>query len=163
MTALSCMVQALVLLVTANGAPVLANKLLGKRWAWPVDNGITLSDGQRLLGNDKTWRGLVAALCSTGLAALVLDMKLVTGIGFGALAMAGDLSASFIKRRAGKASGSRARGLDTVPESLLPILFFNASLALNPSDIVALVLIFFLIEELVSPLLYRLHIRKRPY
>lgn len=26
-------------------------KLLGKRWAWPVDNGIKLGDGQRLFGN----------------------------------------------------------------------------------------------------------------
>lgn len=163
MMALSCIVQALVLLVSANGGPVLASRLSGKRWAWPVDNGITLGDGQRLFGNDKTWRGLVSALGLTGLAALVLGMELLTGVGFGLLAMVGDLSASFIKRRLAKAPGSRVRGLDTVPESLLPILFLNEALALKLSDIVALVLIFFLIEEFLSPVLYRLHIRKRPY
>ncbi|WP_031438785.1 CDP-archaeol synthase [Methylobacter tundripaludum] len=167
MTALSlclyCMIQAIALLVAANGAPVLINKVLGKRWAWPVDNKLKLRDGRRLFGNTKTWRGLCSAVCFATLVAFLSGIEPLTGVLFGALAMAGDLLASFIKRRMGCSESSRARGLDTVPESLLPILLLKEPLALSLIDIILIVALFFLIEELISPVLYRLHIRKRPY
>lgn len=167
MTALTvclyCMIQATALLVAANGAPVLVNNILGKRWAWPVDNGVVLSDGHRLFGNTKTWRGLCSAVFFTILAAILGGLEPLTGAIFGALAMIGDLLASFLKRRIGRTESSRARGLDTVPESLLPVLVLKELLALSLIDIVLIVAIFFLIEESVSPVLYRLHIRKRPY
>jgi len=99
----------------------------------------------------------------TTLTAILSGIEPLTGMLFGALAMTGDLSASFIKRRMGRAESSRARGLDTVPESLLPILLLKGPLALSLIDIFLIVMIFFLIEESISPILYRLHIRKRPY
>ena len=37
--------QALVLLIAANGAPVITHKVLGNRLARPMDNGLILSDG----------------------------------------------------------------------------------------------------------------------
>jgi len=160
---LYCIIQVTALLVVANGAPVLVNKILGKRWVWPVDNGLKLRDSHRLFGNNKTWRGLFSAIFFTILVAVLSGLEPLTGALFGALAMAGDLLASFIKRRMGHAESSRARGLDTVPESLLPVLVLKELLALSLIDIVLIVAIFFLIEELVSPVLYRLHIRKRPY
>lgn len=167
MTALSlylyCISQAVVLLVVANGAPVLINKALKKRWARPVDNGLKLRDGHRLFGNTKTWRGLCSAIFFTALVTFLTGIGPMTGVLFGAFTMIGDLLASFIKRRMGRAESSRARGLDTVPESLLPILLLKEPLALNPIDIILVVALFFMIEELVSPILYRLHIRKRPY
>ncbi len=167
MTALSlclyCMLQAVALLVVANGAPVLVNKALGNRGAWPVDDGLKLGDGHRLFGAAKTWRGLCSAIFFTTFAAILSGIEPVTGILFGALAMAGDLLASFIKRRIGCVESGRARGLDIVPESLLPILLLKEPLALSLSDIILIVAFFFLIEELISPVLYRLHIRKRPY
>lgn len=167
MTALSwclyCVTQAIVLLVVANGAPVLVNKALGKRWAWPVDNGLKLRDGYRLFGNTKTWRGLCSAVFFTTLVTNLNGIGPLTGVLFGTLAMTGDLLASFIKRRMGCSESSRARGLDTVPESLLPILLLKEPLALSLIDIMLVVAFFFLIEELLSPVLYRLHIRKRPY
>lgn len=160
---LCCMIQAVALLVVANGAPVLVNKILGTQWAWPVDNGLKLRDGRRLFGDTKTWRGLCSAIFFTVLAAILSGIDLLTGVLFGLLVMSGDLLASFIKRRMGYVESSHARGLDTVPESLLPALLLKDSLMLSPIDITSIVVIFFLIEELISPLLYRLHIRKRPY
>jgi len=74
-----------------------------------------------------------------------------------------DLLASFIKRRLGNVESSRARGLDTVPESLLPLLLLKDSLALNFIEIILVVGLFFLCEEFVSPVLYKLHIRNQPY
>ncbi len=160
---LYCLIQAVALLAVANGTPVLVNKGMGKRWAWPVDNELKLRDGHRLWGNTKTWRGLCAAVFFSILAAIISGLEPLTGALFGALAMVGDLLASFIKRRMGRVESSRARGFDTVPESLLPILLLKESLALSLIDIILIVALFFLIEELVSPVLYRLHIRKRPY
>ena len=158
-----CILQALALLVIANGAPVITNKGLGNQWSWPVDNGLNLRDGQRLLGNAKTWRGLCSAICLTTVASILFGIEPLNGVIFGALAMTGDLLASFVKRRLMRAESSRARGLDTVPESLLPIWLLKEPLALGYTDIILIVGLFFLIEELISPLLYRLHIRKQPY
>ena len=160
---LICIVQVLVLLLAANGMPILINKLLAHRLAYPVDNGIKLSDSYRLFGNTKTWRGLFSAICVTMVLAMLYKMPFFTGVVFGILTMLGDLLASFSKRRLGHTESSHARGLDTVPESLLPIVILKESLALSVIDIILIVGIFFLIEEFVSPILYRWHIRNQPY
>jgi hypothetical protein len=158
-----CIFLALLLLNVANGAPVIASKVLGNRFAKPLDNGLNLSDGYRLLGDSKTWRGLISAVFFTTAVAVLCGLEPLTGVLFGALTMAGDILASFIKRRLGNVESSRARGLDTVPESLLPLWLLKDSLALNLIDIVLIVGLFFLIEETISPVLYRLHIRDQPY
>ena len=158
-----CIFQALLLLIAANGAPVIASKLLGNRLAKPIDNGLNLSDGYRLFGNSKTWRGLFSALFFTTVVAVLWGLEPLTGVLFGALTMTGDLLTSFIKRRRGNVESSRARGLDIVPESLLPLYLLKDSLTLNLIDIILIVGLFFLIQEFVSPVLYRLHIRNQPY
>jgi CDP-diglyceride synthetase len=158
-----CIFQALLLLIAANGAPVITSKLLGNRLARPIDNGLNLSDGYRLFGNSKTWRGLFSALFLTTAVAILWGLEPFTGILFGALTMTGDLLTSFIKRRRGNVESSRARGLDAVPESLLPLCLLKDSLALSLIDIILIVGLFFLIEEFVSPVLYRLRIRNQPY
>jgi CDP-diglyceride synthetase len=158
-----CLFQAFLLLLAANGAPIIANKVLGKKLARPIDNGLCLSDGHRLLGNKKTWRGWFSAVFLTTVVAILLGLQPLTGALFGALTMIGDLLASFIKRRLGKVESSRARGFDTVPESLLPLVLLKDSLALGFIDIILVAGLFFLCEEFVSPILYKWHIRNRPY
>lgn len=155
--------QGVILLLAANGAPIIANKIFGSRWKNPIDAGIVCADQRRLLGDTKTWRGLFVALALAAGIAIPLGLNGLTGLLFGALAMLGDLVSSFLKRRRGYLESSHARGFDTIPESLLPTWLLKADLHLELSDIVLTVLIFFLIEEFVSPILYQLHIRKRPY
>jgi len=82
---------------------------------------------------------------------------------FGALTMIGDVLASFIKRRLGNVESSRVRGLDTVLESLLPLYLLKEPLALNLTDIALIAVLFFMCEEFVSPVLYRLNIRNQPH
>jgi len=159
----TCSFQALILLLAANGAPVLATLVLGKRWAWPVDFGYTLRDDKRLLGDSKTWRGVCSGILITATVAMLFDLHLIIGAVFGMLTMLGDCVSSFIKRRLGYSPSSHARGLDTVPESLLPTLFLKQQLGLGLTDILLLVLVFFLFEEFISPVLYQWHIRNRPY
>ncbi|HEY9118678.1 MAG TPA: CDP-archaeol synthase, partial [Marinobacter sp.] len=111
-----------VMLVLANGAPVVAARILGRRWSGPVDRGRLWRDGRPLLGASKTWRGVISGTLACGLFALLTGIELLFGLLFGLLGLVGDMISSFIKRRAGLASSARAMGLDQVPEALLPMI-----------------------------------------
>ena len=92
-----CIIQSLALLISANSAPILTEKILGNRLNRPIDNDCKLSDGYRLLGNSKTWRGFYAAVFFSIITALCLDLKPIIATLFAILAMTGDLLSSFIK------------------------------------------------------------------
>ena len=108
-------------------------------------------------------RGIVASTLAAGLAASLLGLGWRLGAILAALALTGDLFASFCKRRLGLAVHARALGLDQIPESLLPLLVLQAQLNLGTADIVLLTAAFVLLEMLLSVLLYRLRIRDWPY
>jgi hypothetical protein len=154
---------ALVLLVVANGTPILVQRLLGTRLATPLDGGLRLGDGRYLFGPGKTIRGVVFSIVVTALIGRLFGLGLGTGLLFGALTMAGDLSSSFIKRRLRIPSGGMAFGLDQVPESLFPLLGCMSILGLDLTSVAVLVLAFLVLELALSRLLYRLGIRDRPY
>jgi CDP-diglyceride synthetase len=159
---LSGIINALLLLLAANGAPVLLGALAGSRAALPVDGGCRLSDGQPLFGKAKTWRGLFAALAATPVVAYLLGYGMLTGLFFAAGTMGGDLLSSFCKRRLNMPEGSHVRGLDTVPESLFPLLMVKSQLGIGWLEIAILIGVFYLLEEWLSPLLYKWRLRERP-
>jgi CDP-2,3-bis-(O-geranylgeranyl)-sn-glycerol synthase len=126
-----------------NNAAVLAG---GGR---PIDGGRMWGE-RRVLGDGKTWRGtavgtLAGVLLALGLNALsgsasaALGVSLPTfplpaavGLAFGA--MAGDIGASFIKRRSGRQRGAAFPGLDQldfVVGALLLAFVFAADWALS--------------------------------
>lgn len=156
-------VRALLLLAVANGAPVLGHKLFGSRLGYPLDGGWRFVDGRPLLGPSKTLRGVVLALAAATVAAPLLGLAWITGALLAGLSMLGDLASSFIKRRLGRPPSSRALLLDQVPESLFPLLGLRVPLGLTAWDIALVVLAFFVLELLLSRLLYRLHLRDQPY
>jgi CDP-diglyceride synthetase len=92
-----------VLLLIANGAPVVARMVLHDRFVRPVDGGLNFVDGRRLLGPRKTVLGLLSAALATMLVALILNVSWQSGLVVAAGAMAGDMLSSFIKRRVGVA------------------------------------------------------------
>jgi CDP-2,3-bis-(O-geranylgeranyl)-sn-glycerol synthase len=153
----------LLLLIIANGAPIVVCKLLGTRYDRPIDGGKTLQDGRRVLGPSKTWRGLFAAVLAGAIGGWALGLGVTAGLAVGGLAMAGDLLSSFMKRRLGFASSGMALGLDQIPESLFPLLGLSAEWQLGFGDIVWLVAAFVVLELAISRLLYWLHIRQQPY
>jgi CDP-2,3-bis-(O-geranylgeranyl)-sn-glycerol synthase len=155
--------QLVILLAAANGAPVFAKKILGDRFAHPLDGGIRFFDGRPLFGASKTIRGVVLAVLVTTAVAPMIGLDWSIGALVAAFAMAGDLFSSFLKRRLNMPPSSMAIGLDQVPESLFPLLACRGALSLTAADIVAGVVVFFVGELLISRLLYRLHIRDRPY
>ncbi len=157
------LLQSVLLLTLANGAPVVAKKVLGARLAFPLDAGARFFDGQPLLGPSKTIRGVVISVFTTAVVAPLLGVSLAAGGLVAALAMAGDLLSSFVKRRLKFPSSSRAIGLDQVPESLLPLLVCKETLSLTTIDVVVGVGIFVVGELILSRLLYDLRLRDEPY
>jgi len=152
-----------VMLVLANGAPVLAARLCGRRWSAPVDGGRLWRDGRPLLGKSKTWRGVVSGILACGLFAGITGIGLLFGLMFGLLGLLGDMVSSFIKRRSGLASSARAVGLDQIPEALLPMILAWLWLGLNWLIVAAVVVLFTVCNILLSPVLYRLGIRHQPH
>ncbi|MDX1710413.1 MAG: CDP-archaeol synthase [Rhodovibrionaceae bacterium] len=157
------LVKMMALLTAANGTPVIAKRLLGQRFATPLDFGAVMPDGQRLFGQSKTLRGLALAVAATALLAWAIGYSASAGALFGGLSMLGDLTSSFIKRRLGKRSSSRAMLLDQIPESLFPLLALAGAFGLSALDITVTVGLFTLASIFGSRVLFRLGIRDRPY
>jgi CDP-2,3-bis-(O-geranylgeranyl)-sn-glycerol synthase len=139
----------LCLILVANGAPVLANVLLSRHLAAPLDLGHPFLDGRPWLGTSKTFRGVAASCVGTALCAPLLGFSIATGLAVAAAAMAGDVFSSFIKRRMGAASGTSYPLLDLIPESLAPLLLLRPSYPLAWWDIV-MILVGFVILSLAG-------------
>ena len=155
--------QLLVLLMLANGTPVVAKKILGERFAYPLDCGVVFIDGRPLFGHSKTIRGIVLAVLVTTAGAPLIGLDWTIGFVVGGLAMVGDLASSFLKRRIALPPSSRASGLDQVPEALLPLLACRDLLSLTMADIGVTAALFFIGEVLLSRVFYAFRLRDQPY
>ena len=141
------------LLIIANGTPVLLGLVLGPRWNRPLDNNRQFPDNRPLLGPSKTLRGLFSAIVVTGLLAPLFELSILEGASFALLAMLGDLCSSFIKRRIGIASSRSVPLLDQIPESILPLWGLQTVLGSSGSEMALAVAIFIVIDLLLSGLL----------
>ena len=107
-------VEILLLLLAANGAPIILTRLFGDRWAYPLDGGLVLRDGHRLFGKSKTMRGLVSGAAACDLTAWCLGYAWSMGVLFGLASLAGAqvtrraLVASLAKESAPEAPGTGA-------------------------------------------------------
>ena len=153
----------LLLLLVANGTPVLATRLLGERMAMPLDHNRPFFDGQPLFGVSKTLRGVLLAPLATTVTAMLCGLLPEQGLVVGSFAMLGDLFSSFIKRRLKLPSGSKATLLDQIPESLLPLFVYNLYWDLGWLSLLFLCAVFSIIEIFLSPLLFRWGIRSHPH
>src|SRR5690348_12582575 len=145
--------QLLLLLMLANGTPLLAKKVLGERYSYPLDCNLKFSDGRPVFGRSKTIRGVVLAVLATTAGAPLIGLGWQVGVLVGTFAMAGDLVSSFSKRRLNRPLSSRASGLDQVPESLFPLLACRGLLSLAIGDILVCVVMFCAGEVLLSRVL----------
>ena len=157
------LLQLLLLIIIANGAPILIRVLLHDDYKLAIDFGKKLPDNRPIFGASKTWRGLFAAFIATPVAAWLLGHLPETGVLIAIYAMLGDLISSFIKRRLAMKPSSMAPLLDQVPESLLPALAMMETFNLNIPSVMLLVLIFVISDLALSRTLYRWGIRKKPY
>src|SRR5579863_5837676 len=91
--------QSLVLLTLANGGPVVAKRVFGGRFSYPLDGGIKFFDRRPLFGASKTVRGVLVSILVTTAGAPLVGLEPKLGALVAVTAMAGDLSSSFVKRR----------------------------------------------------------------
>jgi CDP-archaeol synthase len=144
--------RAFVLLGAAHSAPWAAGYLFGHRLSAPIDAGMKLTDGRRVLGAHKTWRGLVAAMLTCALVGPLLGYSVGLGIAFAILALAGDAASSLIKRRLRLEPGAELPGLDQIPEALTPLLALSAPLGIGVGTVWTLTGVFMLADLAAMPL-----------
>jgi hypothetical protein len=155
--------QLLLLIIIANGAPIVVRQLLNNSFDLAVDFGQQMPDQQRIFGTSKTWRGIISALLFTSVAAWLMRYTPETGLLVAVYAVSGDLFSSFIKRRLSLPPSSMAPLLDQVPESLFPAFMLMDVFKLDISTVFMLVLTFIMLELLLSHTLYKWGMRKKPY
>lgn len=155
--------QLLILITVANGAPVIARNIFSTRASQPLDFRTLWFDRRPLFGGSKTVRGVICSIGATIIAAAIIGRGWDIGLVVGGTAMIGDLLSSFVKRRLGLPPSARATGIDQIPESLLPSAICKRSFGLSWLEVFVITLVFFAGEIMLSRLLYRFHIRNRPY
>ena len=132
---LECVFVVLLIMSPAYLANTIAVLTGGK---YPIDQGKLHSDGNRILGDGKTWSGLIGGtiggmIVGYGLIVLIheyiwesLDLSILFLLSFGALF--GDMTASFYKRRQNLQRGDKFPLLDMydfIFMSLLLCLIFE--------------------------------------
>ena len=120
-----------VFLVWVHFLPFLAHLILHDRFGWPIDGGANWVDGGPVLGAHKTWRGILVSILGGGLVGPVFGLSYASASAAAALAMAGDLATSFVKRRLGRPSGTPMFGLDQFAEGGLPLAVLLPALQID--------------------------------
>lgn len=160
---MDAVLQVLLLIIIANAAPVLMSYLFSHRESSAIDAGLNLPDGKRLFGPTKTWRGLIASVVMTIALAFLINLPVLSGLLISITAMCGDLTSSFIKRRLGYAPSSQVIVLDQLLESLFPAIAGSWFWPLDLMQVIIIVVSFLILEIVLSKLLYKIGVRKRPY
>ena len=155
----------------------------------PIDFGRTFYDGKRILGNGKTWRGLIgggAAAASIGYLQQMLSCFLHTAyipvfsmnqcaavgiplvLAYGALI--GDSTGSFIKRRLGIGRGQQAYFLDQMTFMIISLLFvalaypdFFFMYFWNATAIITIFVITPLLHRVVNMIAYKMGYKDVPW
>lgn len=154
---------AFLLLLVANGSPILVKRVLGKRFAYAIDGGKLAPDGYPWLGSSKTFRGVLAAIISCAIIAPLFGLPVYVGALFGAYAMLGDMITSFIKRRLGMKPSSQLFGLDQTLEAFIPLAACASYFQLDWLEILLLTFSFWFFGAILSRILFTLGIREHPY
>jgi len=145
--------------VIANIAPVFA-----ARYNWlpafnlPIDNGVSFR-GVRLLGDNKTWRGLVVGII-IGSTVGILQGSPVVGLLLSAGALIGDATKSFFKRQLKIAPGKSWVPFDQIDYILGALLIAGWFMPLTSSRVITAVIMFSLGSYLVSLIGVKLKIKK---
>jgi len=156
----------------ANATPVVANKIpLLRDWHTPLDFGVSLHN-KRLLGKNKTWRGLLTGSVIAGFTALALspivhyDTSLpgVFGLGFimGFGALFGDAIESIIKRQKGIAAGHSWFPFDQIDYIIGGLLFLAPFSSLNWANVGLIFMVFFGLHLVVAYIAYLLGLKDKP-
>lgn len=136
-------------LLLVNGLPPLIALPAKGLFAQPVDCGMNWLDGKRIFGSNKTIRGVLIGIIGGTMLFPLLGQPVQTACTAAMLAMLGDLSSSFIKRRMALPSGSEVAFLDQLFEALFPILYLASAVPFGFLK-AAIILVLFITVAYVS-------------
>lgn len=157
----------------ANMSPIFASRLpLLKRWNAPLDCGLK-HRGERLLGDNKTWRGLVTGTLMGGLTNVFIQSFVLargdslaylflTGCLLGCGALAGDAVESYVKRRRGIAPGESWFPFDQIDYIAGGLLFVYPMVLVPVSLVLAIGALYFGLHLLFSYLGYLAKLKPTP-
>src|SRR5256885_10313909 len=91
--------QLLVLMTLANGTPIVAKKIFGPHFSFPLDAGTMFFDGRPLFGPSKTIRGILISVFITIASAPLIGLDLTIVASVAGAAMAGRLFVRFVRVR----------------------------------------------------------------
>ena len=164
----------------ANTAPVWVAKIpLLKNWNAPIDGGLKYRN-RRLLGANKTWRGLAAGTvvgAATGAALMLVNHTspyiastadifsdqvnlILLGTLLGFFALLGDAVKSFFKRRIGVRPGRAWPPLDQIDYILGAYFIVGFLFDLTPTHYLTGLLTYALIHPVISYSAYLLKLKK---
>lgn len=153
----------------ANAAPVvIGHQLKSRGRLHPIDAGLTLRDGRRLLGDNKTVEGFLGGLLAGAVVAALLEQlgwhRFSEGAVLSLGALLGDLLGAFIKRRVGLAPGAPAPLLDqldfVIGATLLRVLFFGP---VDLRTVAVITVITPIIHWATNVVAYLLGLKKHPW
>lgn len=149
--------------LVANGSAPFVKK------GTPIDFKKNFLDGRRILGDGKTFEGLLIAVTFGTTVGIILakffSFKWIYISFFESLlAMIGDMIGAFIKRRLGLERGARALGLDQLDfifGATLGLLIMRV--ALNFIEFIFILVIAFVLHVFTNNIAYRLKIKSVPW
>lgn len=165
----------------ANMAPVFVARIPGLRnWNAPIDGGAVWR-GNRVLGDNKTWRGFVvgilAAIIITGIIFVIVSKNvsfvsifpenyinanpILLGLLLGAGSLVGDSVESFFKRQLGISSGKSWFPFDQLDYIIGAIAFTFFYVPLRPAQYLALLALGFILHIIIAYIGYLTNIREQ--
>jgi len=158
----------------ANLSPVLANKIpLLNRWRTPLDFGLRFR-GKRILGDHKTWRGLVFGTLLAGSTGLIIypfihvtnydgaQYAFLLGSLLGLGALLGDAIESFIKRRLNVPPGKSWFPYDQIDYIIGGLLIVMPFVQLTFGSIVTIFVAYFGLHLLFAYIGFQLGLKDKP-
>jgi len=136
-----------------------------------MDLGLTWH-GRRILGANKTWRGVLTGTLLAGLTALLLspvvdyDNALLVTFGYGAImgfgALFGDAVESALKRRRGIASGHSWFPFDQIDYIIGGLVFLVPFAHLTKGDVALIFVAYFALHLVSAYIGYLLGLKDKP-
>lgn len=159
----------------ANMTPVLTNKIpFLNKWNTPIDFGKS-HNGQRILGDNKRWRGLVWGAVVAGISAVLLEsilpsrlpfnsvnQALYGGLAMGLGALVGDATESYFKRLKGFKPGQSWFPFDQIDYIIGGLIFVYPFINLTSQTMLVILILYFGLHLLSAYTGYLLKLKDQP-